>query len=81
MTRQEIIDKLQPIAQNVFAQPNMELNDNLCAANTPSWTSLTFTQFLTETENVFGIKFKIMEILQMQTMGAIIDTILSHLSA
>ncbi len=81
MTRQEIIEKLQPIAQNVFGQPDMELRDDLCAANTPTWTSLTFTQFLTETENAFGIKFKIMEILRMQTMGAIIDNVLSHLSA
>lgn len=80
MTRQEIVDKLQPIAQNVFGLPGLELHDNLCADNTPTWTSLAFTQFLTETENTFGIKFKIMEILHMQTMGAIIDTVLSHLT-
>ena len=80
MTRQEIIDKLQPIARNIFTQPDLTISDGLCAANTPSWTSLTFTQFLTEIENTFGIKFKIMEILRMQTMGAIIDTVLSHLS-
>lgn len=80
MTRQEIIDKLQPIARSVFAQPDLTISDDLCAANTPSWTSLTFTQFLTEIENTFGIKFKIMEILRMQTMGAIVDTVLSHLS-
>ena len=80
MTRQQIIDKLQPIAQQVFSQPDMVISNDLCAANTPSWTSLAFTQFLTEIENVFNIKFKIMEILHMQTMGSIIDATLSHLS-
>jgi acyl carrier protein len=79
MTRQEIIDKLQPIAQKVFAQPGLALRDDLCAANLPTWTSLSFTQFLTEIETVFNIKFKIMEILHMQTMGSIIDATMTHL--
>ena len=74
MTKEQIIEKLQPIAQQVFADPN------LSAENVPSWTSLSFTQFLTEIENNLGIKFKIMEILRMQTMGAIIDVTQSHLT-
>lgn len=81
MTREQIIEKLQPIAQRVFSDPKMVISDDLCAENTPTWTSLTFTQFLTEIETVFDIKFKIMEILRMQTMGAIIDVTLSHTAA
>lgn len=80
MTKEQIIEKLQPIAQQVFADPKLTISDNLSAENVPSWTSLSFTQFLTEIENNLGIKFKIMEILRMQTMGAIIDVTQSHLT-
>jgi acyl carrier protein len=33
---------------------------------------------LTEIENQFGFKFKMMEILKLQNMGAIIDSIQTH---
>ena len=50
----------------------------MSAENVPSWTSLSFMQFLSEIENQFGFKFKMMEILRLQTMGAIIDAIQQH---
>ncbi|MCQ2274004.1 MAG: acyl carrier protein [Bacteroidales bacterium] len=79
MTREEIVSKIEPIAQKVFMQPSLVIDDNLSAATVPTWTSLTFTQFLTELEGLFAIKFKMMEILKMKNMGAIIDTVVSHL--
>ena len=54
------------------------LTDNLFAANVPTWTSLSFMMLLTEIENHFGFKFKMMEILKLQNMGAIIDSIHTH---
>lgn len=79
MTREEIVSKIEPIAQKVFMQTSLVIDDNLSAATVPTWTSLTFTQFLTELEGLFAIKFKMMEILKMKNMGAIIDTVVSHL--
>ena len=75
MNRNEIIEKLTPIARQIFADDTMVLNDDLSAANVANWTSLSFMQFLTEIENQFGFKFKMMEILKLQSMGAIIDSI------
>ena len=72
MERSEIIEKLTPIAQNIFLDNALELRDDLSAENVPNWTSLSFMQFLTEIEEQFGFKFKMMEILRLQTMGAII---------
>ena len=54
------------------------VSDDLSAANVPTWTSLSFMMLLTEIENHFGFKFKMMEILKLQNMGAIIDSILTH---
>lgn len=80
MTREEVAEKITPIAREVFAQPELVLRDDVSADNLPTWTSLSFTQFLTEIENQFGFKFKMMELLKMQNMGAIIETVLKHLS-
>ena len=80
MERSEIIEKLTPIARQVFANETLEITDDLSAANVPTWTSLAFMQFLTEIENQFGFKFKMMEILKLQSMGAIIDSIQTHIA-
>lgn len=78
MNREEIVEKLTPIAQQTFADDALVLNDDLSAANVANWTSLSFMQFLTEIENQFGFKFKMMELLKLQSMGAIIDSIQTH---
>ena len=78
MTREEIIEKITPIAQQVFANETLEITDDSSAANVPTWTSLAFMQFLTEIENQFAFKFKMMEILKLQSMGAVIESIQTH---
>lgn len=78
MNREEIFEKITPIARQIFANEALEITDDLSAANVPTWTSLAFMQFLTEIENQFGFKFKMMEILKLQSMGAIIDSIQTH---
>lgn len=81
MNREEIIKKLTPIARQIFADESMVLNDDLYAGNVANWTSLSFMQFLTEIENQFGFKFKMMEILKLQNMGAVINAIENHSNA
>lgn len=78
MTREEIISQLTPIARAMLKDENLVLTDDLSAANVPTWTSLSFMMLLTEIENHFGFKFKMMEILKLQNMGAIIDSIQTH---
>jgi acyl carrier protein len=78
MERREIIEKLTPIARQIFADDALVLDGDLSAANVANWTSLSFMQFLTEIENQFGFKFKMMEILKLQNMGAVINAIESH---
>ena len=81
MTREEIIERLTPIAQQIFVDEAMVLKDDLSAANVANWTSLSFMQFLTEIENQFGFKFQMMEILKLQNMGAVINAIENHTNA
>lgn len=78
MTREEIISQLTPIARAMLKDENLVIANDLSAANVPTWTSLSFMMLLMEIENRFGFKFKMMEILKLQNMGAIIDSIQIH---
>ena len=75
MTREEIIEKLTPIARTIFENQDLVLADDMSADNVATWTSLAFMQFLTEIENQFGFKFKMMELFNLKTMGNIIASI------
>ena len=80
MTREEIIKKLTPIARTIFENQDMVLVDDMSADNVATWTSLAFMQFLTEIENQFGFKFKMMELFNLKTMGNIIASIEKHMA-
>ena len=71
MTRKEIISQLTPIARAMLKDENLVISDDLSANNVPTWTSLSFMMLLTEIENQFGFKFKMMEILTLHTRMAI----------
>ena len=75
MDRQEIITRLTPMAQRVFEKPDLELSDNLSSETVDTWTSLAFMQFLSAIEEDLGIRFKMMELLSLKTMGDIIDVL------
>lgn len=80
MTRLEIIDILTPIVREVFQNENMVISDDMSAENVDDWTSLSFMQLLTKIEEKFGFRFKMMELIQLKTMGDIIDAMEKHLS-
>ena len=78
MEREELVEEIQTIAQDIFMKPELMLTDDLCAADVNTWTSLSFMQFLTAIEDHFGFKFKMMELLKLKNMGAVIDSVLTH---
>ena len=78
MTREAIIEQLTPIARAMFKDETLVVTDDLSAANVSTWSSMSFRMFLTEIENHFGFKFKMMEILTLKNMGAIIDAVAKH---
>lgn len=80
MTREEVIEKLTPIARAIFENQELVLTDDMSADSVATWTSLSFMQFLTEIENRFGFKFKMMELFNLKTMGNIIASIEKHMA-
>jgi len=80
MNREEIIEKLTPIVRSNLQNESLELRDDLSAENVSTWTSLAFMQMLTDIENEFGIKFKMMELIRLRSMGDIIQSLEAHLA-
>ena len=80
MNREELKNEIQDIAQEIFAKPELVINDAMSAADVDTWTSLSFMQFLTAIEDKYGFKFKMMELLQLRNMGAVIDATLKHVA-
>lgn len=80
MNREELKNEIQEIARDIFAKPELEINDAMRAADVDTWTSLSFMQFLTAIEDKYGFKFKMMELLQLRNMGAVIDATLKHIA-
>lgn len=81
MNREEILSRLTPIAQKIFEKEDLVLTDELSAETLDSWTSMAFMMFLTEIENQFGFKYKMLELLKLQDMGAIVDSIVTKTNA
>ena len=80
MNRDELKVEIQGIAREIFAKPELVLTDAMGAADVDTWTSLSFMQFLTAIEDKYGFRFKMMELLQLRSMGAVIDATLKHIA-
>ena len=80
MSREEVITILTPLAQVAFRRSDLIITDDLSGQNLETWTSLAFTQFIGAVEKQFGFKFKLVELFTLRNMGAIIDSIVAHVS-
>jgi len=80
MTREELSLEIQSIAREVFQKPELIVTDVMSAADVDTWTSLSFTQFISAIEQKYAFKFKLMELLQLRSIGAVIDTTLKHIA-
>lgn len=78
MTREEVITKLTPIVREVFGNDGLVIDNTMSAETMPEWTSLSFMKLLSEIQKQFDFKFNMIEILHLQSMGAVIDAVQKH---
>ena len=80
MSREEIYERLNEIACDVFEEENLQLNDETTADDVDGWDSLTHLGFVNEIEIEFGIKFTLAEIRNFKNVGELVDTVEKHLA-
>ncbi len=79
MTREEIIDKVNTAFVTVLEHNNFELTDETTAKDVDGWESITHMMIITEVEKLFEIKFKLMDLMNMNNVGDLIKTIQSEI--
>ena len=75
MKQEEIVGKLKSVFQKVLDEKDITITREMTAQDVEKWDSLRHIQLISEVESVFGIKFKLREILHMNNVGDLIDLI------
>ncbi len=78
MDRKLVVERIAPIAREVFEDPYLEMSESLDASQVNAWTSLTFMQLLGKVEEEFGFKFSMMELIKIRTMGDLVNVVMQH---
>ena len=78
MDRIDVLNRIAPIAREVFEKPDLELCDTLDATQLDTWTSFAFMQMLGKVEEEFGFKFSMMELIKIRNIGTMVDVVMQH---
>ncbi len=79
MTRDEILPKVKLAFVAVLEHDNFELTDATTAEDVDGWESITHMMIISEVEKAFNIKFKLMDLMNMNNVGDLLKTIESEL--
>ncbi len=79
MNRDEILSKVNEAFVSVLEHDNFTLTDQTTADDVDGWESITHMMIISEVEKQFGIKFKLMDLMNMNNIGDLINTIDSEI--
>ncbi|MCK8520563.1 acyl carrier protein [Aquimarina sp. D1M17] len=79
MNREEILSKVTEAFVSVLEHSNFELSDETTANDVDGWESVTHMMIISEVEKKFNIKFKLMDLMNMNNVGDLLKTIESEL--
>ncbi|AXT49810.1 acyl carrier protein [Aquimarina sp. BL5] len=81
MSREDILSKVRTAFISVLEHENFQLSDETTANDVDGWESITHMMIITEVEKTFSIKFKLMDLMNMNNVGDLINSIESELQA
>lgn len=79
MTKEAILEKVKESFIKILEHSNFELNDNTTANDVDGWESVTHMMIITNIEQVFKIKFKLMDLMSMDNVGDLVKIIQKEL--
>ena len=79
MTRQEIIEKLNCVFEEVFDDDSITVTDATTANDIDGWDSLAHLTLISYVEEAFEIEFSLGEINGFNNVGEMLDSIARHL--
>jgi acyl carrier protein len=78
---EDIINRLNNIFRDVFADSSIQVNPGMTAADVEKWDSLSHLTMIAAVEKEFGIKFKLKELVSMKNVGDLITAVQSKITA
>ncbi|MCR4763982.1 MAG: acyl carrier protein [Lachnospiraceae bacterium] len=79
MSREEVLERLQPVFRDVFDDDSITVTAETTAADVDGWDSLEHINLINAVEQAFGMKFDMGQILTMKNVGEMADIILSRI--
>lgn len=79
MTSKEILNRLQPIFQDVFDDEDIVVTDETNAEQIEDWDSLSHIRLVVAIEKEFDIKFAFGDLNDLKNVGEMIDLIIDKL--
>ncbi|MDY8136281.1 acyl carrier protein [Aquimarina sp. 2201CG5-10] len=79
MTKEEILSKVKESFVSVLEHNNFQLTDETTANDVDGWESITHMMIISDIEKSFDIKFKLMDLMNMNNVGDLIKTIESSI--
>ncbi|WP_445733295.1 acyl carrier protein [Mariniflexile sp.] len=79
MNKEDILAKVNDAFVCVLEHQNFKLTPKTTADDVDGWESITHMMIITEIERSFNIKFKLMDLMNMNNIGDLIKSIESNL--
>ena len=76
MSKEEILEKIQPIFASILNLEAQSFNENVSMDNTEKWDSLANIRIILEVEAAFDIKFSTANIEKIKSVKDILDFML-----
>lgn len=75
MSIDQIQTQLTEVFRTVFKRSDLTLSDELSAADIEGWDSLNHVVLISMVEETFGIKFKLRELMNIDSVGDLLRSI------
>ena len=75
MTRENILEQIQDIVRTRLSNSFINMEESTTASDVDGWNSLVHMEILNDIEEHFKIKFSYQEIMNIETVGNIVDCV------
>ena len=79
MGREEILERVNEIFQDVFDDEDIVVTEETTADDIEDWDSLMHITLISEVESEFGFKFQMKDVVGMKNVGEMLDIIAENI--
>jgi acyl carrier protein len=72
MELEDVLVEVIKIASNQFRKEELEIRESTTASDISSWNSLSHVMLIASIEDYFGIKFDLLKMVDMKSIGDIV---------